>query len=132
MNKKLKKILLVDDDHDIHLILKISLQELPDIQVYTALSGEEAIKIALDVHPDLILLDVMMPQMDGRATLQVIKLLSSLSKIPVIFLTARVQKEEIDEYFKCGVADVIPKPFDPVILPETINKIWENYQNKNS
>lgn len=132
MNKKLKKILFVDDDPDAHLIVKISLQELSDIELYTALSGEEAIKIALNTHPDLILLDVMMPDLDGIVTLQAIKLLPSLAKTPVVFLTARVQKNEIAEYFKCGILDVITKPFNPITLPETINQIWEKYQKSTS
>lgn len=129
MNKELKKILFIDDDEDIHFILKLSLQDLSGVEVCSALSGEEGIKIAEKFHPDLILLDVMMPHMNGFATLQAMKLLPGLAHIPIVFLTAKAQKKEIEEYFKCGVADVIIKPFDPIQLPNQIIQIWKKLLN---
>ena len=84
---------------------------------------EEAVKIALEFQPDLMLLDVMMPKMDGIATLQAIKLLPSLVNTPVIFITARSQKDEIESYRKQGVLDVITKPFDPSTFAQNLIKI---------
>lgn len=81
----------------------------------------------MEFQPDLILLDIMMPKMDGIATLQAIKLLPSFVDVPVVFLTARAQKSEIKEYFKYGVIDVIVKPFDPISLPQIIQQIWEKH-----
>lgn len=124
MKRELKKILFIDDDDDIHLIVNISLQEIPHIEIRSALSGEEGLKIAMDFHPDLILLDVMMPKMDGIATLQALKMLPSLAATPVVFLTAKSQKNEVEEYLKSEVVDVITKPFDPMTLPKRILEIW--------
>jgi two-component system OmpR family response regulator len=127
MKKMVQKILFVDDDPDIHLIVKMSLQAIPKLELQSAYSGEEAIKVVMEFQPDLILLDVMMPKMDGIATLQAIKLIPSVSHIPVIFLTAKAQKSEVEEYFKYGIIDVIVKPFDPTSLPQIIQKIWEKW-----
>ncbi|QLH37612.1 MAG: response regulator [Parachlamydiaceae bacterium] len=110
-----------------HLIVKICLRDIPDIEFRSAFSGEEGIKIAMDFQPDLILLDVMMPGMDGIATLKTLRLLPSLAKTPVIFLTAKAQKNEVEEYFKCGIVDVIVKPFDPNTLAKNVQEIWEKY-----
>jgi CheY-like chemotaxis protein len=130
VSKDLRKILFIDDDQDIHLIVKLSLRAIPNLEMCSALSGEEGIKIAMEFQPDLILLDVMMPKMDGIVTLQMVKLLPSLANTPVIFVTAKAQKDEIEEYFKHGVLDVIVKPFTPAIFTQNILKIWNGYQNQ--
>lgn len=127
MNPQLKKILFVDDDEGVHLIVKICLREIPNVKFRSVFSGEEAIKIAMDFQPDLILLDVMMPNMDGISTLKTLRLLPSLANTPVIFLTAKAQKSEIEEYFKYGVLDVIVKPFDPNTMAKSVVKAWEKY-----
>ena len=129
MKKELKKILFIDDDEDIHLIVKISLRDIPNVEIRSAFSGEEGIKIAMDFHPDLVLLDVMMPKLDGIATLQTLKLLPSFGNTPVVFFTAKSHKNEIEEYFKYGVVDIIIKPFDPITLSQRILQIWEQSQN---
>lgn len=126
MTKELKKILFVDDDPDIHFIVKICLKEIPGVELRSATSGEEAIEIAMKFLPDLIILDVMMPKMDGIATLQAIRLLPSIAKTPVIFLTAKAQKNEVEDYFNYGILDVIIKPFDALSLAGKIQEIWSN------
>lgn len=128
MRKDLKKILFVDDDEDIHLILQFAFRGVPGLIVRSVLSGEEGIKAALEFQPDIILLDVMMPNMDGIATLQTLKVLPSLTNIPVIFLTAKAQKDEVESYFKYGIADVIVKPFDPETLINQVRTVWEKSQ----
>ncbi len=120
---KIKKILLVDDDPNILLIAQIGLEERPDWQVDTASSGFEALEKLSEVKPDLILLDMMMPGMDGLTTLGKLKEQPHGANIPVIFMTAKVQKHEIEGYLATGVAGVITKPFDPMTLSEDIVKI---------
>ena len=126
----LKKILFVDDDRDILTIAKYSMENATDKVIKYLNSGEEAIQEALVFNPDLILLDVMMPKMDGISTLNAMRLLPTLSKIPVVFVTAKVQKEELANYSQLGILDVIIKPFDPLTLPSTIEKIWDMHQEK--
>ncbi len=128
--KALKKIILTDDEEDIITIARFSFEMMPDVQVKFCHSGQETIQEALSFLPDLILLDVMMPNMDGLSTLQALKLMPSLAPIPVVFLTARSRKEEIKEYKRLGAFDIIPKPFDPMTLPQTIATIWEAYQSE--
>jgi two-component system, OmpR family, response regulator len=127
VSQQLKKILFVDDDDDIHLIVKVCLRDIPNIELRSAYSGEEAIKIAMDFKPDLILLDVMMPSMDGIATLKALRLLPSLTQTPVVFLTAKALKNEVEEYFKYGILDVISKPFDANTFVKNIVEIWDKY-----
>lgn len=130
MNKPLRKILLVDDDEDILMIAKYSLRDLKDVSVKFVSSGEEAIKEALQYQPDLILLDIMMPKMDGISTLNAIRLLPTIANTPVAFLTAKAQKAEIDKYFTLGIVDVIVKPFDPLTLADKVKQIWEKCTEK--
>lgn len=124
MPNELKKILFIDDDPDIHFLVKLCLEDIPGIELRFALSGEEGIKIAMEFQPELILLDVMMPKMDGIGTIKALKLLPTLVKTPVVFVTARAQRSEIEEYMKLGALDVIIKPFDPIALAENVQQIW--------
>lgn len=130
MAKTLSKLLVVDDDEDLLVIFKYCLVSLSDVEIKYAVSGEDAIRTALDFHPNLILLDVMMPRMDGISTLRVIKQLPSLSHIPVAFITAKAQEEEIIDYLNHGAIDVIVKPFDPLKLPDTILQIWNHWNER--
>jgi two-component system OmpR family response regulator len=78
-------------------------------------------------QPDLILLDVMMPEMDGPTTLKAFRKMPEANEILVIFMTARSQTHEVEEYMELGAIDVIRKPFDPITLCDQIKKIWEQY-----
>jgi CheY-like chemotaxis protein len=127
--KKLTKILIVDDDEDILTISRYSLSINPDLEIRCVNSGEEALKTALEMHPDLILLDLMMPSMDGTATMRAIKLIPSIAQIPIAFFTARTGAKEVESFLKLGVVDVITKPFDPMELPNIVQKIWEKHQS---
>ncbi len=119
---QLSKILLVDDDENIRTIALLSLED--DFQVEIATSGQAALKHALVSKPDLILLDVMMPGLDGKATFEKLQETPELAKIPVVFMTAKVQIHEIDFYLKLGAAGVITKPFDPMTLAADVQNIW--------
>lgn len=130
MSTNLKKILLVEDEDDIRNIAQISLEQLGKFQMAYAKSGMEALEFARDFKPDLILLDMMMPGMDGVQTFKVLKEDKNTKHIPIIFMTAKVQTNEINEYLKLGVLEVISKPFDPIKLPEKVREIWEKYKTK--
>lgn len=121
----LKRILIVDDDEDVLTVAKYSLCDLEKVEITTATSGALAIKEALLNPPSLILLDLMMPEMDGQSTLKALRLIPTLSQIPVIFFTARVQPEQFESYKKQGAVDVIIKPFDPLTLPKVVKEIWD-------
>ncbi len=116
------KILVVDDDDNIRLIAQMALGD-DDVIVVGADSGKMALELAAQEKPDLILLDMMMPDMDGKTTCAQLKQLPGLKSIPVIFLTAKVQAPEIDSYKTYGAAGIITKPFDPMTLGESIDRI---------
>ena len=132
MNKKtaLTKIMLVDDDDDTLTIAKYCLEQLQDVEIKYLHSGEEAVKEALSFNPDMILLDVMMPKMDGIATLKALRLLPSTAHVPVVFFTAKTQQEELSNYRQMGIVDVITKPFDPMTFATRILGIWDRYQSQ--
>jgi two-component system OmpR family response regulator len=119
----IKKVLLVDDEPDIRTIGQMSLQMVGKWEVMMAVSGVDALLLLKTEKPDLILLDVMMPALDGPATLAKLKQNPETADIPVIFMTAKVQRQEIEQYLKLGVCGVISKPFDPLQLPQEILKI---------
>ena len=114
------KVLLVDDDADIRRIGQLSLQAVGKWNVVLAASGAEALLAAEREAPDLILLDVMMPEMDGPTTLQRLRETKATAMIPVLFLTAKVQRNEVERFLQLGAQGVIRKPFDPMLLPKEI------------
>jgi two-component system, OmpR family, response regulator len=124
--KTITKVLLVDDEPHIRRIGELSLKGVGKWVVVLASSGSDALTLAEKEKPDLILLDVMMPGMDGPATLQQLRASESTTRIPVIFMTAKVQKHEVDKYLAGGAVGVIPKPFDPMSLPSLILQILSN------
>lgn len=115
-------ILYVDDDADIRLIVKYALKGNPDIALTLADSGFSALDIMEQTPFDLILLDVMMPGLDGIQTFHAARKLPLQKKAKIVFVTAKVQREEIKAYFELGALDVIMKPFDPIDLPRLVEK----------
>lgn len=124
----LRRILLIEDDPDIQAVASLSLTGLGGFSVKVCSSGAEAVVAAPRFRPHLILLDVMMPGMDGPTTLKALRELREIASTPVVFLTARVQPHEIEELERVGSAGVIQKPFEPSALPETLNDIWRRLQ----
>lgn len=110
------RVLYVDDEPDIREIAKISLDLDEGMVVETAASGKAALAIAARWRPDVILLDVMMPDLDGPSTLAELRKLAETRSIPVIFITARTQSHEVERFRALGAAAVISKPFDPMLL----------------
>lgn len=118
-----ERLLLVDDEDDIREVAKVSLEMVGGFEVVTASCGSEAIEMARQERPDAILLDVMMPDMDGPTTYGKLQEEPDLQHIPVVFLTAKVQATDSRLFDELGVAGVIPKPFDPMKLSEQVASI---------
>jgi CheY-like chemotaxis protein len=114
------KVLIVDDDADIRSIIRLSLSRLGGMEVVEAASGAEGVRTAQDEKPDVILLDVMMPVMDGTATLAELRSHATTATTPVIFLTAKAMRAEIERLKALGAAGVLIKPFDPSTLPAQV------------
>jgi CheY-like chemotaxis protein len=125
MSETLEKILYVEDDADIQEVAKMALETVGEFTVKICSSGRQALTEAPGFDPDLILLDVMMPDMDGPTTLHELRKLPGLEEKPVVFMTAKVMQSEIGRYEELGAVGVIPKPFDPMTLAERINEIWD-------
>ena len=121
----LRRILFVEDDPDIQVVATMALESLGGFLVLACGSGAEALSRLEEFAPDLVLLDVMMPGMDGPATLEALRRLPS-GAVPVVFMTARVQAHEVLQYRQMGAVDVIAKPFDPMTLAETVQTLWRS------
>ncbi len=121
-----KKILYVEDEPDIQKVAKLALEHVGGFEVLVCSSGPEAIENGPDFGPDIILLDVMMPGMDGPATLAALRKIKSLEHTPAVFLTAKVLPTEIQRYKELGALEVIPKPFDPMSLSDQVRTAWNN------
>jgi two-component system, OmpR family, response regulator len=121
----LQRILYVEDEADIQAVAKLALEMVGGFTVKICSSGEEALREAVAFAPDMILLDVMMPGMDGPSTLKGLRELPALANIPVAFMTAKVQPQEVSHYKSLGARDVIPKPFDPMTLADQVRAIWK-------
>ncbi|MEM9542788.1 MAG: response regulator [Cyanobacteria bacterium P01_E01_bin.42] len=123
-----RRILIVDDEADIRAVAQLSLEINTEWEVLTAASGAEGLQVALDQKPDAILLDVMMPDLDGPTTWEKLQEEPATQEIPVIFLTAKVQAAEQRRYAQLGVKAVLTKPFDPVQLGNQVIEAlgWES------
>ena len=121
----LQRILYVEDEPDIQAVARIALETVGGFTVQICSSGEEALQAAVEFAPDLLLLDVMMPGMDGPTTLQELRNLPDLENTPAVFMTAKVQPQEIEQFKSYGALDVIAKPFDPMALSSQITAVWQ-------
>lgn len=114
------KLLHVEDDADIREIAKMALDLSGEFEVTQCHCGEDALEKVQDYTPDVILLDMMMPGMTGRQTLEKMRERPELAEVPAIFMTARAQQSEMEELRGIGAAEVISKPFDPMSLADQI------------
>ena len=114
----------MDDDPDICEVVQATLQLIAGLSVRTAGSGELAIDLAYEMRPDLILMDVMMPGLDGPTTLKRMRESSLISGIPIIFLTAKILPAEVADFLELGAIGVIGKPFDPLQLGQEVLIRW--------
>ncbi len=122
----LPRILYVEDEPDIQTVARMALEMVGGFEVRICSSGEEALQEAEDFVPDMILLDVMMPGMDGPSTLEALRKKPAFADTPVAFMTAKVQPAEVAHYKSLGAREVIAKPFDPMTLADQVRAIWES------
>ena len=123
--KELTRILMVEDEPDIQAVARVALEAVGGFTVEMCSSGREALEKVGACAPDLILMDVMMPGMDGPSTLKALRDNPLTVGYPVIFMTAKVQSHEVARYRDIGALGVIAKPFDPMTLSSTVRSIWE-------
>lgn len=121
---ELSKVLYVEDEPDIQAVARIALETVGGLEVEVCSNGEEALARAGAFDPDLIMLDVMMPGLDGPDTLAALRRLPGFESKPVIFMTAKVMEAEVHRYYELGAIGVIPKPFDPMSLAERVKALW--------
>lgn len=119
------RILYVDDETDIREVAQLSLELDPEFEVRTCGTGAEAIEQATAWRPDLILLDVMMPGMDGPTVFAHLKAQPATAAIPVVFITARTQASEVSGFQELGARGVLAKPFDPMSLALRVRDFLE-------
>jgi len=122
--KELRRILLVEDEPDIQAVARVALEAVGGFTVEMCNSGREALDRVLDCKPDLILMDVMMPGLDGPSTLKQLRAAPETAAYPVIFMTAKVQSHEVARYKEIGGLGVIAKPFDPMTLADSVRSLW--------
>jgi CheY-like chemotaxis protein len=120
----LQKVLYVEDDADIRTIASLALETVGGLTLQACASGAQALAEAAAFGPDLLLLDVMMPGMDGPTTLARLRELPVTRDVPVIFMTAKVQASEVQHYKALGALGVISKPFDPMTLAAQVQALW--------
>jgi diguanylate cyclase (GGDEF)-like protein len=132
MERELKKILYIDDDVDLHNVIQLAIEVIGELKLSISSSGKDGIKEISIFKPDLILLDVNMPEMSGPETLKELQRLHAAKNIPVIFFTTKVTSEREDELIKLGAIKVLNKPFDPMKLAENIKEIWSELPEKDN
>ncbi len=125
MPSELNKILYIEDEPDIQTVARLALENVGGFTLEVCNSGQYALDIAEQFAPDLILSDVMMHGMDGPETVVALRKIPSLTHTPVMFMTAKVQTDEVQELLSYGALGVIPKPFDPMTLSTKILELWE-------
>jgi two-component system OmpR family response regulator len=128
MSATLRHLLCIDDEEDILQVAKLSLEMVGGFQVSICRGSKDAVGEASRLQPDMILLDVMMPERDGPATLEALRANPATAAIPVVFMTAKVQPAEVTHYLGLGAVGVVSKPFDPMTLPDQIKALWSKNQ----
>jgi CheY-like chemotaxis protein len=122
----LSRILYAEDEPDIQAVAKLALQMVGGFEVMICNNGQEALDKVGEFAPDLILLDVMMPGMDGPTALQQLRANPATAAIPVIFLTAKAQPHDTAPYIAMGALGVIAKPFNPMLLASQVKHLWSH------
>ncbi len=125
MTDELKKILYVEDDEDIAEVAVMTLEDIGGLEVQHCLSGRAAIDEYANYAPQLVLMDVMMPELDGPETMRHLQRIYGDQIAPVIFITAKAQLHEQQIYKQMGALGVVVKPFDPMTLCQKITEMWD-------
>ena len=121
----LQRIMLVEDEPDIQLIARLALEAIGGFTLAVCDSASHALEVAPSWSPDLIMLDVMMPGIDGVTTFKKMQENPQLAKVPIIFMTAKARSSEVIIYKEMGALGVVAKPFDPMTLAEKVKAIWD-------
>ncbi|MDP6430505.1 MAG: response regulator [Rhodospirillales bacterium] len=129
MAPPLAKILFVEDELRLQKITCMALQRIGRFEVESCATGPETLALARRFQPDLILLDVHIPELDGPATLAALREMPEFAETPVIFMTANVSEEDIEAYKALGALEVITKPYDPAALSKRLNKLWNAHHS---
>lgn len=122
----LRRVMHVEDDDDIREITRMALEAFGMLDVCSCASGAEALAAIDDYMPDLLLIDVMMPDMDGPAVLEALRRRGAGRDVPAIFVTAKAAEGEHQALKREGVVGIITKPFDPVSLADEVKSLWPN------
>ena len=130
MNNPLRTVLYVDDEPDIREIVEMSLNLVQGLNVHTRPSGQRALDDIEAIAPDLLLIDVMMPGLDGPATVARLREQPRWAELPFVFMTAKAMPQEVARFKEIGAVDVIAKPFDPMELGSRVIRIWERLQDE--
>ena len=126
---ELKRLAYVEDDPDIRAIAELALVDVGGFDLTMFASGQEAVAGMSAARPELILMDVMMPGMDGFEAVRRLRDMEEFNNVPIFFMTAKAQVQDIDRY-KDLVSGVITKPFDPMSLGDDVRKLWTELQGK--
>lgn len=122
--RELKRILYVEDEADMRAVARLALETVGGLGLCVCSSGAEALALVDGYDPDLIVLDVMMPEMDGPETLAALRAVPSAAHTPIVFMTGKDRPEEIARLRDLGAVDVITKPLDPMHLADRMRRIW--------
>lgn len=127
---ELQHILCVDDEEDILEIVKLCLSDIGGLTVTCLTDVDCAVERLEKIKPDLILLDVMMPRINGLQAIGLFRAKAGYAEIPIVLMTARIQPSEVHEYMTGGATAVVAKPFDPMTLADQINAIWSAHHDR--
>lgn len=127
----LERILYAEDDDDIQQIAIIALEAIGGFTLKVCNDGAKALTAIEHFDPQLLLLDVMMPNMDGPKAFTKIREIEAFKNTPAIFMTAKIQPEEVSQYLEMGAIGVIAKPFDPMTLADQVRDIWKKNEKQN-
>lgn len=122
-------VVYAEDDPDIRMIASMALEDIGGFELHFCNNGREAVAKLEDLQPDLILLDVMMPEMDGPTAFKELQNRHGDELPPVVFITAKASSQETSRLMELGATSVITKPFDPMTLAENVMACWEGAQN---
>ena len=123
-DRPLKRVCYVEDDEDIQRIVRMSLERVGKMTVAVVTDPTQAIAVMAEFRPDLVMLDWMMPVMDGPTLFRQMKQRPETSALPVVFITARASQRDLEDLKRLGAAGTISKPFSPKDLPDQLRAIW--------
>ena len=126
-NESLERVLYIEDEEDIRIVADIALKTIGGLDTRCCASGPEGLATLQTFPAQLILLDVMMPGMDGPSVLSEIRNNEQYQNTPIVFITAKVQADEVDQLLSLGANAVISKPFEPMDMAQKLKDIWEDF-----